>query len=101
MKSNGRLSGDVMSEREQLIQEIEQIPDFLVREVLNFLLFIKTKLASKPEKIENISSENIQIPSFLKFIDQINAEIHNEPTLDLPRDFAKKLDHYLYGSPKE
>ena len=31
-----------MSEKEQLIKKLEQAPDFLVRQVLNFLLFIKT-----------------------------------------------------------
>lgn len=32
-----------MAAREQLIQEIEQVSDSLVEEVLNFLLFIKSK----------------------------------------------------------
>jgi len=29
--------------KEQLLQEIQQTPDFLLNEVLDFLLFIKTK----------------------------------------------------------
>ncbi len=32
-----------MNEKEQLIKEIEQAPDFLVKEVLNFLLFTKNR----------------------------------------------------------
>ncbi|MEQ9233197.1 DUF2281 domain-containing protein [Coleofasciculus sp. E2-BRE-01] len=32
-----------MSAREQLIQEIAQAPDFLVEEVLDFLLFTKSR----------------------------------------------------------
>ena len=32
-----------MNNKEQLIQEIEQAPDYLVEEVLNFLLFTKNR----------------------------------------------------------
>ena len=32
-----------MNEKEQLIREIEQAPDFLVTEVLDFLLFTKSR----------------------------------------------------------
>ena len=32
-----------MTAREQLIQEIDQAPDFLVEELLDFLLFAKTR----------------------------------------------------------
>ena len=32
-----------MNEKEQLIKEIEQAPDFLVKEVLDFLLFTKSR----------------------------------------------------------
>ena len=32
-----------MNEKEQLIREIEQAPDFLVKEVLDFLLFTKSR----------------------------------------------------------
>jgi hypothetical protein len=32
-----------MQSKEQLIQEIEQIPEFLVEEVLDFVQFLKTK----------------------------------------------------------
>lgn len=39
--------------------------------------------------------------SFLSFIDQINEEIPEEDDFKLPRDFAKNLDHHLYGTPRE
>ncbi|MDJ0687294.1 MAG: hypothetical protein QNJ41_02180 [Xenococcaceae cyanobacterium MO_188.B32] len=32
-----------MNEKEQLIREIEQAPDYLIKEVLDFLLFIKSR----------------------------------------------------------
>ncbi len=33
-----------MSTKEQLLKEIEQSPDYLIEEVLNFLLFVKLRL---------------------------------------------------------
>jgi hypothetical protein len=88
-----------MSEKEQLIKELEQAPDFLVRQVLNFLLFIKTygNENSNQEPSQNI--EESKIPDYLNFIDQINSETQNEK--NIPTDFAKNLDHYLYNTPKE
>jgi hypothetical protein len=38
------------SVREQLIQETEEISDDLLREVLDFLLFIKTRQVTQPSK---------------------------------------------------
>jgi hypothetical protein len=88
-----------MSDKEQLINELDQAPDFLVREVLNFLLFIKTRTneISKQESIQKAKESNI--PDFLSFIDQVNSETPTET--NIPKDLAKNLDHYLYGTPKE
>jgi hypothetical protein len=88
-----------MSDKEQLINELDQAPDFLVREVLNFLLFIKTRTNEilKQESIQKTKESNI--PDFLSFIDQVNFEIPTET--NIPKDLAKNLDHYLYGTPKE
>ncbi len=47
-----------MTVKEQLIQEIEQAPDSLVEEVLNFLLFHKNK--HNPETSEKIALESIE-----------------------------------------
>ncbi len=35
------------SPKEQLIQELDRTPDFVVQEVLDFLLFIKVRLQHK------------------------------------------------------
>jgi hypothetical protein len=88
-----------MSDKEQLINELDQAPDFLIREVLNFFLFIKTRTneISKQEPIQKAKESNI--PDFLSFIDQVNSEIPSET--NIPKDLAKNLDHYLYGTPKE
>ena len=45
-----------MSAREQLINEISQTPDLLIREVLDFLLFIKSR--SNQELLEKHDSHN-------------------------------------------
>ncbi len=88
-----------MSVREELLREIAQTPDTLVREVWNFLLFIKAR--RNQDDFPNHNSENSDIPSFLNFIDQMNYEIPTEDNAQLPRDLSKNLDSYLYGSPKE
>ncbi len=87
-----------MSERELLMLEIAQTPDTLVREVLNFLLFIKAK--TNQDNFQTSSSEIREIPSFLNFIDQVNSEIPAQEDAQLPKDLSKNLDHYLYGSSK-
>jgi hypothetical protein len=91
-----------MSDREQLFYELEKTPDILIKEILNFLLFIRTKTILKTEQKYNQNSniEEKHLPSFLNFIDQINAD-HLEENESLPTDFAQNLDHYLYGLPKE
>ncbi len=80
-----------MSDKEQLINELDQAPDFLIREVLNFLMFIKTRTneISKQEPIQKAKESNI--PDFLSFIDQVNSEIPTET--NIPKDLAKNLDH--------
>lgn len=89
-----------MLEREQLIREIAQTPDSVVKEVLNFLRFIKSN--NKADYLDDSIVSNPESPSFLNFIDEMNSEMaatgENTP---LPRDLSKNLDHYLYGSPKE
>jgi hypothetical protein len=85
-----------MSAREQLINEISQTPDILIKEVLDFLLFIKYR--SNQEIVKKDNSHNSDLPSLLNFIDQINSETPTGDNLQLPRDLSKNLDHYLYGA---
>ncbi|NES95280.1 MAG: hypothetical protein F6K32_08610 [Desertifilum sp. SIO1I2] len=90
------------SAREQLIQELNQTPDFVVQEVLDFLLFIKLRL--KDRIGENQTSEMQQSPSlppFLQFVEEISAQIPKEEWEKLPKDLSKNLDRYLYGSLKD
>jgi hypothetical protein len=79
-----------MSIREQLINEISQTPDILIREVLDFLLFIKSRANQEIGGKNN--SHNSDFPSLLNFLDQINSEIPTAGNLQLPRDLSKNLD---------
>ena len=92
-----------MSDREQLIHELNQTPDVLVREILNFLLFIRSRANQTyvQESSQKLEIEESKTPAFLSFIDQVNSETLVEDNAQLPKDFAKNLDHYLYGSAKE
>lgn len=90
-----------MAAREQLLTEIEQAPDFLIEEVLNFLLFIKIRLKQKTlENQASVPSQTESIPSFLSLIEEISSQVPQEQWAKLPSDLSKNLDHYLYGSPK-
>lgn len=84
-----------MAAKEQLLQEIENTPEFLAEEVLNFLLFLKSRIKHR-ESIE----PSQQLPEFLAFVDEINTQVTVEEWSKLPPDLSKNLDHYLYGSPK-
>lgn len=88
--------------REQLIQELEQTPDFVVQEVLDFLLFIKVRLKHKIVEEQTTDSERSpSLPSFLQFIEEISAQVPKEEWEKLPKDLSKNVDHYLYGTPKD
>lgn len=87
--------------REQLLQELDQTPDFVVQEVLDFLLFIKLRLGQKVgEKAIAAPQESPTLPPFLQFVEEISAQIPREEWEKLPKDLARNLGHYLYGVPK-
>lgn len=89
-----------MTAKEQLITEIATAPEFLVEEVLNFLLFLKIRLKQKASDTKIIeSSQNVPPQSFLDLIDEISLQIPQEEWEKLPSDMSKNLDSYLYGSP--
>ena len=89
-----------MSTKEQLLKEIEQSPDYLIEEVLNFLLFVKLRLKQKITTNTNLETHSIQENSILEMIDEITQDIPESELEQLPTDFSKNLDQYLYGLPK-
>lgn len=66
-----------MKEKEQLLKEIEQAPDYLIKEVLNFLLLTK----SKNKKQANQTSLEKQLQAMAE-----DPEIQTEIT-NIEREF--------------
>ncbi|MBD2691541.1 hypothetical protein [Anabaena catenula] len=90
-----------MTVKEELIKEISQTPDFLIQEVLNFLLFIKNRFKQRiSENKTGDFTDTLASQSFLNFIDDVSSQIPQSEWEKLPSDMSKNLDHYLYGSPK-
>jgi hypothetical protein len=87
-----------MTIREQLAREIEQTPDALVEEILDFCLFIKQRKA-REQPIESETQPN-GILDLLEQVKEIQAQIPTEEWDKLPHDGAINHDHYLYGAPK-
>ena len=76
--------------REQLIQELDQTPEFVLQEVLDFLLFIKVRLKHKIRENQIADSQQSpSLPSFLQFVDEISAQIPNEEWEKLPKDLSR------------
>ena len=90
------------SAKEQLVQELDQTPDFVVQEVLDFLLLIKVRLKRKSREEQPDSlQQSPSLPPFLQFVEEISAQIPTEEWAKLPSDLSKNIDHYLYGTPKD
>ncbi len=75
-----------MTPREQLLYEIENTPDFLLEEVLDFLLFTKNR--RQPPGDEPVQPSNpAQSPiweSFEEFAEQLPADISASLPIDGP-----------------
>jgi hypothetical protein len=83
-----------MTDREQLIQEIEQAPDSLITELLNFL---RTHKASS-ELVQ--AQPNQHDRPIWEFFEAAADDIPDDVLEQLPIDGAAHHDHYLYGTPK-
>lgn len=87
-----------MTIREQLTREIEQAPDALIEEILDFCLFIKQRKAK--EEPSQVTPPTTGILDLLEQVKEIQAQVPAEVWEKLPHDGAINHDHYLYGSPK-
>lgn len=85
-----------MTAKDRLLQELDQSPDFIIEEVLRFLLFLKNRLLSRLPQPTAIEDD-----SLLSWVDTLTSQIPDSDWQQLPNDLAQNLDHYLYGSPKE
>jgi hypothetical protein len=88
-----------MTIREQLSKEIEQAPDILVEEILDFCLFIKQRQEAKI-LAQNPSPQASDILDLLNRVKEIQAQVPAEEWEKLPHDGSINHDCYLYGDPK-
>ncbi|HEY9641641.1 MAG TPA: hypothetical protein V6C57_14230 [Coleofasciculaceae cyanobacterium] len=89
-----------MSPREQLIREIEQVPDTLVGEILDFLAALRDRpTQDSRQSNETPSSDRTQKPIWELF-EEAAENLPEEVVAKLPVDGADQIDHYLYGTPK-
>jgi hypothetical protein len=79
-----------MTIKEQLIHEIQQVPDVVIEEVFDFLLLAKMKYHRQQE----------QRQPFGAFIEELVSDIPPDILGSLPTDGAEQHDHYIYGAPK-
>jgi hypothetical protein len=98
-----------MTVKEQLIQEIEEVPDLLLEELLDFLMFIKTRRVQEASVVQSsVEEANVEVldqtsqeyKPIWKVAEELVADIPLDVLEKLPRDGAINHDHYLYGSPK-
>jgi ssDNA-specific exonuclease RecJ len=88
-----------MTFREQLSRELEQAPDSLVEEILDFCLFLKQRQQDKTNHQATETKTN-GILDLLERVKEIQAQVPTEEWDKLPHDGSINHDHYLYGSPK-
>jgi len=88
-----------MTAREQLSKELEQAPDSLVEEILDFFLFVKQRQQAKTNHQATETTTN-GILDLLERVKEIQAQVPTEEWEKLPHDGSINHDHYLYGSPK-
>ncbi len=88
-----------MTVREQLSKELEQAPESLVEEILDFCLFLKQRQQAKTNHQATETKTN-GILELLERVKEIQAQVPPEEWDKLPHDGAINHDHYLFGSPK-
>jgi hypothetical protein len=86
--------------REQLLQEISNAPDFLIEEVLDFLLFAKTRRQQSVSITEPVAASNQPSKPIWEVFEEFADQLPESIAATLPTDGAAQIDHYLYGSPK-
>ncbi len=95
--------------KEQLLQEIESTPDNLIKEVLDFLQFVKAKRereqflvenGSNVKSMEKMDGKESRDRPIWELFEEFTEKIPEEVLTQLPTDGAEQHDHYIYGTPK-
>ncbi|MBW4618900.1 MAG: hypothetical protein KME17_06020 [Cyanosarcina radialis HA8281-LM2] len=99
-----------MTVRDKLTQEIQQTCDSVLEEVLDFLLFIKsrknpvrveTNLSQNPQNDPSIATSEQSDRPIWEIFEEVSDNLPDEILTDLPTDGSTQHDRYLYGSPKQ
>ncbi|MEA5469225.1 hypothetical protein [Spirulina sp. 06S082] len=93
--------------KEQLLQEIERTPDNLIKEVLDFLQFVKAKQekilienGSNVKSMKEMDGKGSRDRPIWEVFEEFTENIPEEVVAKLPTDGADQHDHYIYGTPK-
>lgn len=90
-----------MTDKEQLLLVIDQLPDAIIKQLLDFALFLKNRFLNITGRSLTASDATADEPNvLLKLAEMATQDIPEEAWKDLPPDFSINLDHYLYGAPK-
>lgn len=74
--------------RQEVIKEMETLPEDQLRDVLEFVESLRREPSSSPPSIEEKIEARL-------------ADVPDEVLDELPEDASENLDHYLYGAPKK
>jgi len=77
--------------RQEIIQEMETLPEDQLRAVLAFVESLRRKRSS--------STPSIDTPSIEEKIKAYVDEVPDEAWEEVPADASEHLDQYLYGTP--
>ena len=88
-----------MNAKEQLLEEIQHSPELLIKEVLDFLLFARSRNYPfvEPKVLETQTNKQ----PIWEFAQELMQDAPPEELAKLPADSARNHDHYLYGAPKQ
>ena len=88
-----------MNPKEQLLQEIQHSPELLIKEVLDFLLFARSR--NYPFVEPKVLDKPTNQQPIWEFAQELMQDAPPEELAKLPTDSARNHDHYLYGAPKQ
>jgi len=79
-----------MTPKQQLLLQIETLPEPIIEEILDFLLIVRIRYHRQKQTSLPLG----------KFIRTLVADIPSEVIETWPTDGAEQHDHYLYGTAK-
>ena len=85
-----------MTAKEQLLQEIQHTSEPLIQEVLDFLLFARSR--NYPFSQTEIADKQETHQPIWEYAQELMQDAPPEELAKLPADSARNHDHYLYQS---